>query len=139
MVVRLRLRICKNQACVESTAVVNSGYEADTPQLMVPISIAKGLKQWPPPPEAKELMFDTAGGPLRVWVVPKAIRVKVLVNDMDTKEVEADLVISPLADECLISDLLIDELGIAIESAGKGLWRFRWEPTTKLRGSVSKY
>ncbi|HDN75566.1 MAG TPA: hypothetical protein ENG05_00370 [Acidilobales archaeon] len=84
-------------------------------------------------------MFDTAGGPLRVWVVPKAIRVKVLVNDMDTKEVEADLVISPLADECLISDLLIDELGIAIESAGKGLWRFRWEPTTKLRGSVSKY
>jgi len=43
--------------------------------------------------------------------------------------------VSPLADEPLISDLLADELEIAVESFGRGLWRFRWEPPGKLQAS----
>jgi hypothetical protein len=43
------------------------------------------------------------------------------------KEVEVDIVISPTADEPLISDMLAEELEIAVESFGRGLWRFRWE------------
>ncbi|MGC8948667.1 MAG: hypothetical protein ACP5OK_04955 [Thermoprotei archaeon] len=47
------------------------------------------------------------------------------------------MIISPLADESLINDKLADELEIAVESFGKGLWRFRWEPKKKLRRSES--
>jgi hypothetical protein len=43
------------------------------------------------------------------------------------KEVEVDIVVSPIADEPLISDMLAEELEIAVESFGRGLWRFRWE------------
>ena len=45
------------------------------------------------------------------------------------------MVISPLADEPLISDRLAGALEIAVEDFAEGLWRFRWEPLSKLRRS----
>jgi len=136
LVVRLKLRLRGKGKVVDVIAVVNSGYEAPTPQLIVPKSVARELSFWPPPPEALELVYDTAGGPLRVWLIQKAISVKVLTEDVESREVIVDLVISPLADEALISDKLIDELEIVIEAAGRGLWRFRGDPPTKLRESI---
>ncbi|RLG85491.1 MAG: hypothetical protein DRO15_07435 [Thermoprotei archaeon] len=57
------------------------------------------------------------------------------MGDVKIPEVEADIVISPLADEVLLSDKMISELQIALEDVGRGLWRFRWEPKDKLRRS----
>ena len=51
----------------------------------------------------------------------------------ESKEVRADIVISALADEVVISDILAGELEIAIEDPASGLWRFRWEPKDSLR------
>ena len=56
---------------------------------------------------------------------------KVIAQDAESKEVRTDIVISMLADEPLISDQLADALEIAVESFGRGLWRFRWEPLEK--------
>lgn len=132
------MRIRREGVELDVVALVNSGYEADSPQLMVPVDLARRLGLWPPPPIAYERVFDTAGGPLRVWVLRKAAVVKVVASDAESREVEVDLVISPLADEPLISDVLADELEIALESPGRGLWRFRWEPSTKTRLSEVK-
>lgn len=60
---------------------------------------------------------------------------KVIAQDAESKEVRTDIVISMLADEPLISDQLADALEIAVESFGRGLWRFRWEPLEKIRYS----
>ncbi|OYT38103.1 MAG: hypothetical protein B6U89_06350 [Desulfurococcales archaeon ex4484_58] len=65
-------------------------------------------------------------------------KVKVIANDIESKEVVTDIVVSPYADEPLISDLLAEELEIAVESFGRGLWRFRWEPKDKVRESEKK-
>ncbi len=138
MVVRVRLRVKRGNKVVELIAVANSGYEASTPQLLVPKNVARDLGLWPPPPEAMELVYDTAGGPLRVWCIPRAVNVAVVTPDYVSNEVVADLVISPFADEALMSDTLIEALGIVIEAAGSGLWRFRWEPKEKLRPSEKK-
>jgi hypothetical protein len=135
LAVRLKLRISREGKSVEVIALLNSGYEADTPQLMIPVWLAKELKLWPPPPESLERVFDTAGGPLRVWVVRRAAKVKVVASGAESKEVLVDLVISQLADEPLISDLLAGELEIAVEDFARGLWRFRWEPKDSLRPS----
>ena len=48
MVVRVRLRISREDKGLDVIAVVNAGYEADTPQLMIPIGIAEELGLWPP-------------------------------------------------------------------------------------------
>ena len=135
MVVRVRLRIRRGEKVCEAVAVANSGYEAPTPQLLIPKSTAKELGLWPPPPEAEEATYDTAGGPLRVWYIPRAARVTVVTEDYMPDEVVVDLVISLIADEPLISDTLIEALQIAIEAAARGLWRFTWEPKEKLRQS----
>ena len=134
MVVRVRVRIVGSGGSLETVALANSGYEAETPQIMVPVKLARLLGLWPPE-GLEETEYDTAGGPLRVWVAARACRVSVVAEEAEAPEVEADVVISPLADEVLLSDKLIGELGIALEDVGRGLWRFRWEPRDKVRRS----
>jgi len=45
-----------------------------------------------------------------VWVVRRACRVEIVAGDVESREVEADIVISPLADEPLMSDMLARRL-----------------------------
>jgi len=134
MAVRVKL-LLKDDRIREVVALINSGYEADTPQLMISISLARELGLWPPPQRAKELTYDTAGGPLRVWLIPQAVKVQVVTEDASSREVVADIAISPLAEEPLISDVLAGELELAVEDFAKGYWRFRWEPKEKIRMS----
>jgi hypothetical protein len=135
MAVRVRLRVEAGGRVREVVALVNSGYEADTPQLMVPIGLARELGLWPPPPDAREELFDTAGGPVRVWVVRGAAAVRAVAGDAESGPVETDIVVSHFVDEPLISDVLAGKLGIAVEDFLEGLWRFRWEPREKVRRS----
>lgn len=136
MVVRVRIRIDRNGRVVETSALANSGYEAETPQLLIPIRLAEVLGLWPPTKDLEESVYETAGGPLRVWIAPRACRVRIVTEDIESPEIEVDVVISPIADEVLLSDKLISKLQIALEDVGEGLWRFRWEPRDKLRRSV---
>ena len=138
MAVRVRLRIMREDRHLDVVALLNSGYEADSPQLMIPVDLARVLGLWPPPPLAREEVFETAGGPIRVWVIRNAAEVKVVAKDVESKIVRVDIVVSPLADEPLISDVLAGELELAVEDFAKGLWRFRWEPKEKVRESEKK-
>ncbi len=134
MVVRVRIRIERSGKVVETSALANSSYEAETPQLLIPIRLAETLGLWPPTKELTETVYETAGAPLRVWIAPRACRVRVIAEDTESPDVIADAVISPIADEVL-SDKLISKLQIALEDVEEGLWRFRWEPRDKLRRS----
>ena len=135
MVVRVRLRIERNGRCIETSALANSGYEAETPQLLIPIRLAEQLDLWPPRGAIEESEFDTAGGPLRVWIFSRACRVTVIAEDANPPIIDVDIVVSPLADEVLMSDKVISELQIALEDVGRGYWRFQWEPKERLRRS----
>jgi hypothetical protein len=132
MAVRLKLRIRANDKIVDAVALLNSGFEAPTPQLLIPVDIAKALNLWPPE-DAHEVVLETAGGPL---FYPRKAVVKVVAGDAESREVLTDIIVSPIANEPLISDMLAGELEIAVEDFGKGLWRFRWEQ--KLRKSERK-
>jgi len=138
LAVRVRLRLRRGDVEREVVALIKSGYEADSPQLMVPVSLARELGLWPPPVEAKEAVFETAGGPLRVWVVPSAAEVVVVAEGATSKSAKVDVVISQLADEPLISDVLAGRLELAVEDFAEGLWRFRWEPKDRVRRSEAR-
>lgn len=99
---------------------------------------ARKLGLWPPLENSREVMLDTAGGSLKAWYYPRIAKVKIVVEDAEFKEVGTDIVVSPLAEEPLINDMLAEELEIAVESFGRGLWRFGWEPQEKLRKSERK-
>jgi hypothetical protein len=133
--VRVPVRVKVRGRLLETVALANSGYEAETPQLLIPVEAARRLGLWPPDSTAIETSFETAGGPLNVWVYPRAGSVEVEDGGVKSPEVIVDIVVSPLADEVLLSDALISELGIVLEDAKKGLWRFRWEPPGRLHSS----
>jgi len=136
LAVRVRLRLRRGGFVKEVVSLINSGYEADTPQLLIPTKLARELDLWPPGEDAREAIFETAGGPLRVWIVRRAFTVQVVAEDASSEEVEADAVVSQLADEPMISDKLAGALQIAVEDFAEGLWRFRWEPKEKVRRSA---
>jgi len=61
------------------------------------------------------------------------MQVQVVAEDAESPIVEADLVISPIADEVLLNDKLIRELRLLLEDVRKGLWGFIWESKEKHR------
>lgn len=47
MVCRVRIRIRHNNNIVETSALVNSGFENDAPDIVIPIEVTKRLGLWP--------------------------------------------------------------------------------------------
>jgi hypothetical protein len=125
MAVRVKLLVSSGDRRLTTVALVNSGFEADTPQLLLPLKAAHelGIR---PPLGGLEATYDTAGGATRVWVYPEAARVRLLCEEGELgDEVSADIVVSPIEDEVLISDRLAGSLRIVVEDFSLGTWRVR--------------
>ena len=63
--VKLKIKSLRSNKEVISSALVNSGFEAETPQLLIPRKLAMELSLWPPPDDAYLIEVGTAGGPVR--------------------------------------------------------------------------
>jgi hypothetical protein len=51
MGVRVRVRVRYGSASLDLVALVNTGYETDVPELLVPVGVAMGLDLWPKLPD----------------------------------------------------------------------------------------
>lgn len=121
--IKLRVRSLRSGKEVVSSALVNSGFEAETPQLLIPRRLALDLGLWPPPEDAYLIEVGTAGGPVRNYLIPRAAEVFAETTDRSVGSVQCDVMISNLEYEVLISDRLGGELGIVILDL-RGKWRF---------------
>jgi hypothetical protein len=131
--VRVKLKIVSRSGKeVITSALANSGFEAETPQLLIPRSLARELDLWPPPPDANLIEVGTAGGPVRNYLIPKALDVYVLAGDRTVGPVKCDAMISLIEYEVLISDVLIEELGVVLLAPKTGLWRFKDEDRVRV-------
>jgi len=129
MAVRIKIKIVlSNGKSLETTALVNTGFESIEPQLLLPVKAAEKLGIWPNLPENATIeIYDTTGGPTRVYKIQHAAEVSVLTKNRESRKVTSDIVISHIEVEALISDKLAEELMLVIERPGEGLWRFRDE------------
>lgn len=137
MAVRVGLRIrLMDGRVLEATALVNTGFETERPQLLLPVKAAENLGLWPNLPlETKVEIYDTAGGPMRAYVISDAAKINLLTEDYESMTVSSDICISHTEVEILISDMLAGRLRIVIEDPGEGIWRFRDDPPDKKRVS----
>ena len=137
MAVRVRLRIKSRLSGseVETSALVNTGFETETPQLLIPMALARRLGIFPPPPDVALVEFGTAGGPVRNYVIREALEVSVLAADREVGPVVCDAVISSLEEEVLINDKLGEALGLVLLALGSGRWRFADDPYDVVRNS----
>lgn len=137
MALRIRLKVSAGNRLVITSALVNTGFETEKPQLMIPISLAKELGLWPPPPDTDIIELGTAGGPVRKYLLPNALKVLALEDDRVVGPVDCDAIISPIEEEVLINDKLGGALGIVILDIAEGLWRFKDEGEDVVRKSYS--
>ncbi|MEM1558129.1 MAG: hypothetical protein QXG12_06010 [Thermoproteota archaeon] len=135
MGVRVKIRVESHHVEVETPALVNTGFETDEPEILLPARLAENLGLYPPAEDSKLEEYSVVGGIAFVIRSSKTVRVKVVVEDRETEPVEAVPVISDRESEVLISDRLASKLKISIEDPAEGTWRFRDEPLTKERSS----
>lgn len=131
MAVRVPVVIVYEKSKILASAILNAGYETKKPEILAPTKLLK-LNQIR---KTNPLAYKTAGGTAIHYSLGKA-KIKVKCQDKESKDVAADLLISDLLDEILISDKLISELGIILLDPGKGYWRFKDDPPNKIRRSV---
>ncbi|MHC1635195.1 MAG: hypothetical protein ACXQTS_01035 [Candidatus Methanospirareceae archaeon] len=128
MALRVKIRVSSGDKEVVMPALVNSGYETDTPELLVPVKVAEALGLWP---ETKEAVMEryrvVGGGEVSAVRMRKCVKVEVLAEGYASKPIDSDIVVSEGEDEIIISDKLASRLGIVILDIGEGIWCFREE------------
>ena len=103
----------------------------------MPLTLARELGVWPPPREVKSEDVFTAGGEVTLYVLDVPARIQLLAGGEVKSEARCIIVVNPHVDEVLLSDYVIDELGIVAISFRRGLWRHLSDPPTTIRESES--
>lgn len=124
MAVRVKIRVEKGGKNIETAALVNTGFETGTSQLLLPEAASRrlGISL----DEARKKEYLSAGGPVRLYLCRSPAKVQV-IGKAESSKVDADVVTSPYEEEVLIGDRLIGELGIVLKDIATGTWRLRGE------------
>jgi len=132
--VRVKLRVCSRSGCVKTVALVNSGFESDEPEIVLPLPLATVLNLQP----GGDLASYVAVGGSTVAAVRGAepLSVELLLDDGEGPKAIATPSILPGEEEVIISDRLAHELGIVIIDPYEGLWCLRGELGRKTRRSA---
>jgi len=138
--VRIRIEAPSLNNVAESSALVNTGFETERPQLVLPRRLAEKLQLWPPPREAEVVVLGTAGGPSRMYLVKNGLDVSILVGGEARNKTVCDALISDIEEEVLINDKLGEELGIVIERMASGDWRLSTDtPEVRRKSEKPEY
>jgi len=134
LAVRVRIRIKGKTKEVLTSALINSGFEAEEPQLVIPLSLAEALEMTSTDASIED--FSTAGGGRASgYRVENPVDVE-LILDGEIPKVSACITILPGEAEVIMSDRLTSEFGITVLDPWKGYWCLRDELGTKRRPSI---
>lgn len=124
MGVRVKVRVRRGDRCIDTPALVNSGYEADRAEIHIPLAVARllGFKL----AELRGESYRVVGSEVTTYSLGE-VKVRVVVEDRETEWAEAFAVTVPGEYEVLLSDALIESLEIEIIKPRSGLWRFGGE------------
>jgi hypothetical protein len=133
VVVRVKVEVKHGDRVFATAAVANSGYETEEPELHLPLALARslGISLHALPGES----YRVVGGSTHAYVLGEVL-VRVVADDRSSDWVRARAVSVPGEHEVLLSDKLLDALGIEIIKAGLGYWRFSGESPERVRRSV---
>jgi len=126
---RIRVRIN-----IETTALVNSGFETDTPDIVVPLTIAEKLNLWPPKSSVSAVL--NTGGEVITPYYENCGELELVLEDREPKRIRVNIVVNPYVDEVALSDYVSSELGIVLLDIKRGLWRLTDDPVNKVRESA---
>jgi predicted aspartyl protease len=132
--VRVKIEEVRGSGVIYSEALLKTGFTSEELDIHIPRELARELGLWPPPRDASLEILDTAGGETLSYFIPSAVRLTVIEEDETSKTITCNVIVSLREKEVLLSDAVVEELGIEILSPKTGIWRFKGEE--KLRRSV---
>jgi len=113
LAVRVRLRIRKNEREVTTSALVNTGFEADEPQLVVPLRLAEELQLLSGGASIED--FSTAGGGLiSGYRAEEPAEVELALEDRELPAIRVPITVLPREAEVIVSDRLASDLGVVV-------------------------
>ena len=137
MAVRLPIEITFSSKSVKVSAIANTGYETNEPEILVPLSFATkrlGVAEG----HGKEVTYQTAGGQEVKFYRFENANICVITDDSKSPVVSATLITSENEEEVILNDQLVGMLGIVLVKVAVGEWRFLDDPHEKLRDSSPK-
>ena len=136
MAVRVRLLIRSLDTNVEvlTAALVNTGYEVEEPEILLPRRLAEFMGISLKPPRARVMVYKTPFGLYHLIFSSKAVSAHLV--DVRKRVEEVNVAVSEGEREVLISDALAEALGIQLVGIARGLWRYRDDPPDVIRESV---
>ncbi|PCN50680.1 hypothetical protein B6U99_02985 [Candidatus Geothermarchaeota archaeon ex4572_27] len=132
--VRLRIRARASGREVVTSALVNSGYEVDEPEILLPRRLVDYLGIAVEAPHARPLIYETPTGLYRLLMTPKAVDVH--LDDLCIEVKGVNVAVSEFEREVLLSDKLTSALGIQLLDVAEGVWRHRDDGPEVRRQSV---
>ncbi len=133
--VKLKVKSLKSGAVIDLNSLLNTGFESEDPEIILPLRVAELLGFYPTLPEGAVVKtYETAGGIVRMYYVKDGVEIQVTTDEKTSSPIRCAAVLSELETEVLLSDKTIEELKIILERPKEGIWRFRDEE--KKRKSV---
>ncbi|RLF23790.1 MAG: hypothetical protein DRN15_04930 [Thermoprotei archaeon] len=129
---RLKIRLVRENRTVETLAIANSGFIGTEPEVMLPIHIAEELTL---------THLSVVEYRRRALADGTIISLPTYTNALDVYAVTEDRVVGPIrttayvttSRHVLLNDKLLGKLGIVCLDFGEGIWCFRDELGKKVR------
>ena len=135
MVCRVKIRLIRNNYSIDTIALVNSGFETNDPDIVIPINIAKRIGLWPPK-DSNTTLLDTGGGEISNPYYINCADLLLMLEDREPIKIRVNIIVNPHVDEVVISDYVASKLGIILLDFKKGDWRLRDDPQNLVRKSA---
>jgi len=132
MACRVRVKLRRDSRVIETSALVNSGFETDAPDIVVPVELAKRLGLWPPR-ETSFTVLDTGGGEVSTPYFESAVELELTLTDREPRRIIVNVIVNPHVHEVLLSDYVASMLGIILLDLKRGFWRLVDDPYGKVR------
>ena len=117
MGLRIMVKICHAGKCINTSALLNTGFETPEPMVSLPIELAEKLEL------NIESSIEFEGPGLTRGSSYLGDKVKITVSTgKEQREVLAEALITPGEDEVVLSDKCIEALGIVIDLRNKKWW-----------------
>lgn len=129
--IRVRIELSHNNNSAVTTALVNSGYESDVPEVHIPLSLARKLGFLLEAMRSER--YRAVGVEVSTYVLGD-VNIRIVVEDRKLNWTVARAVTVVGEYEVILSDALIEALGLEIVKPKSGVWKLRDEE--KLRSSL---
>jgi len=129
--VRIKIKTGKNE--IETSGLVNTGFETTTPDIVLPLEAAKALGLWPPR-RAKLATVETGGGEVELFYIEESIELSLI--DRPNKKLSVNVIVDPHIREVILSDYVCGVLGMVLLDLKRGYWRLVDDPEDIVRETV---